>query len=119
MPMTEERKVSDGFNSLSFESLCRLLSEPENTLIICHARPDGDAIGSAFALKSILQMMGSEAYCICADEVPKRLKFLTSSIQSSSLIDSLPERFLPERIITVDTACRAEVGHHGKLCDVA
>lgn len=101
------------FNSLSFEALCRELSTPENTLIICHTRPDGDAIGSAFALKAILGLAGSEAYCICADEVPKRLKFLTASIQSSSLIDSLPEDFLPERIITVDTASVDQMGKLG------
>ena len=101
------------FKSYSFDGLCRLLSEQENTLIICHTRPDGDAIGSAFALKSILQMTGSEAYCICADEVPKRLKFLTASIQSSSLLDSLPQDFLPERIITVDTASVDQMGKLG------
>lgn len=101
------------FRSFSFEGLCRELSENENTLIICHARPDGDAIGSAFALKAILQMTGSKAYCICADEVPKRLKFLTSTIQSSSLIDTLPEDFLPERIITVDTASVEQMGKLG------
>ena len=98
------------FKSFSFEGLCRELSENENTLIICHTRPDGDAIGSAFALKAILQMTGSEAYCICADEVPKRLKFLTSSIQSSSLIDAIPEDFVPERVITVDTASLSQMG---------
>ena len=113
MMMSEERTLESGFAALSFESLCRGLTEPQKTLIICHARPDGDAIGSAFALKSILQMTGSEAYCICADEVPKRLKFLTASIQSSSLIDSLPEDFLPERIITVDTASVDQMGKLG------
>lgn len=101
------------FEAFTFDSLCRELSEPENTLIICHTRPDGDAIGSAFALKSILQLAGSEAYCICADEVPKRLKFLTSSIQSSSLLDSLPNDFLPERIVTVDTASVDQMGKLG------
>ena len=101
------------FEEYSFDKLCRVLSEPENTLIICHTRPDGDAIGSAFALKSILQLVGSEAYCICADEVPKRLKFLTASIQSSSLMDSLPNDFLPERIVTVDTASVEQMGKLG------
>lgn len=101
------------FEAFTFERLCKELSEPENTLIICHTRPDGDAIGSAFALKSILQLAGSEAYCICADEVPKRLKFLTASIQSSSLLDSLPNDFLPERIVTVDTASVDQMGKLG------
>ena len=61
--------------TLTFGMLCNRLKEPQKTLIICHTRPDGDAIGSAFALKEILRQIGSEAYCICADEVPKRLRF--------------------------------------------
>lgn len=96
--------------TLTFGMLCNRLSEQKNTLIICHTRPDGDAIGSAFALKEILRQIGCDAYCICADEVPKRLKFLTSSIQSSSLIDAIPEDFIPERIITVDTASLSQMG---------
>ena len=96
--------------TLTFGMLCNRLSEPKNTLIICHTRPDGDAIGSAFALKEILRQIGCEAYCICADEVPKRLKFLTASIQSSSLIDAIPEDFVPERVITVDTASLSQMG---------
>ena len=90
--------------------LCNRLSEKKKTLIICHTRPDGDAIGSAFALKEILRQTGSEAYCICADEVPKRLKFLTASIQSSSLVDAIPDDFIPERIVTVDTASLSQMG---------
>ena len=103
------------FRTLTLGMLCNRLAEQENTLIICHARPDGDAIGSAFALKEILRQLGSEAYCVCADEVPKRLKFLTSSIQSSSLIDSIPEGFIPQRFITVDTASVAQMGKLGDL----
>ncbi len=98
------------FVSLSFERLCERLREPKSTLIICHARPDGDAVGSAFALKVILNRIGIEAYCLCEDEVPKRLKFLTAPIQSGSLADSLPEGFAPERVITVDTASPSQMG---------
>ena len=98
------------FNTLTLGALCNQLSEKKRTLIICHARPDGDAIGSAFALKEILRQTGSEAYCICESEVPARLKFLTAEIQSSSLISSIPESFIPERVITVDTASPSQMG---------
>ena len=87
------------YRTLTMGMLCNRLAEPKKTIIICHARPDGDAIGSAFALKEILRQIGCEAYCICADEVPKRLKFLTASIQSSSLIDAIPmDRCLSVRL---------------------
>lgn len=103
------------YNALTFGNLCRMLEQPKKTLVMCHARPDGDAIGSAFALKAILQRLGSETYCVCSDEVPTRLKFLTSAIQSSALPSVLPEDFVPERIITVDTASAVQLG---KLADV-
>ena len=100
----------NNFKALTLGALCNQLSEKKRTLIICHARPDGDAIGSAFALKEILRQTGSEAYCICESEVPARLKFLTAEIQSSSLISSIPESFIPERVITVDTASPSQMG---------
>lgn len=98
------------FEELSFFKLCEKLKEPKSTLIICHARPDGDAICSAFALKLILQKLGIESYCACEDEVPRRLRFLTSPIQSGSLASAIPEDFFPERVITVDTASPSQMG---------
>ena len=35
------------YNALTIEGLCRELSEPENTLIICHTRPDGNLFSPA------------------------------------------------------------------------
>ena len=101
------------FRTLTLGMLCNELAEPKRTIIICHARPDGDAIGSAFALKEILRQTGSEAYCVCENEVPSRLKFLTAEIQSSSLPSAIPEDFIPERIITVDTASVSQMGKLG------
>ena len=98
------------YKSLSFGELCDALREKKSTLIIYHARPDGDAIGSAFALKVILGKLGTEAYCACEDEVPRRLRFLSTPIQSGSLLDSLPDGFYPERVITVDTASVSQMG---------
>ena len=106
--MTEEYVKE--FKSLSFFRLCEMIKEKKSTLIICHARPDGDAIGSAFALKVILRAIGIEAYCVCEDEVPRRLRFLTAPIQSGSMVDAIPEGFSPERVITVDTASPSQMG---------
>ena len=41
---------------LNFLEVCRELAEPKNTLILFHTRPDGDAVGSAFALKLLLDI---------------------------------------------------------------
>lgn len=95
---------------LNFLEVCRELAEPKNTLILFHTRPDGDAVGSAFALKLLLEAAGSRAWCVCVNEVPQRLNFLSAGIQDSALPESIPEDFETERILTVDTASPSQLG---------
>ena len=98
------------WKKLKFSEVCRELAIPKNTLILFHARPDGDAVGSAFALKLLLEAAGSRAWCVCTNEVPQRLNFLSEGIQKSALLASVPEDFREERILTVDTASPAQLG---------
>ena len=97
------------FHAVSMDELCSKLCENKKTLIIFHARPDADAIGSAFALREILRMMNVPAICACADEVPERLRFLTDGVQGSVLLEdgmSLDH----ERVISVDSASPQQLG---------
>lgn len=80
------------------------------TLVAFHVRPDADAIGSAFALALLLRSLGSEAYCVSADEIPERLRFLTAGLQESTLPASVPDGFENARVISVDTASPAQLG---------
>lgn len=98
------------FQSLTLEELCATIEQPAPTLILLHRGPDGDAVGSAFALRQVLNALGSEAWCVCADELPDRLRFLASPMQESILLSAVPEEFLPERVISVDVASPAQLG---------
>ncbi len=98
------------FQALSFEDVLSRLREAANTLILFHRNPDADAVGSAFALKQILTDLGSQALCVCADEVPNRLAFLTDGEQTSVLPEHIPADFAPARIIAVDTASPSQLG---------
>ena len=100
---------------LSFEELCERLEIPQSTLILFHRNPDADAVGSAFALKSVLQNLGSHAWCVCANEVPARLLFLTDGEQESVLPEYIPDDFEIERIISVDTASPSQMGELWEL----
>ena len=82
----------------------------EPTLILFHRHPDGDAIGAGFGLKLILEAMGGTVYCVCEDEIPERLRFLTEGVQDSILKENLPADFAPTQIISVDTASPAQAG---------
>ena len=98
------------FRKLGFAEVCAELAISKNTLILFHVRPDGDAVGSAFALKLLLEAAGSHVFCMCQNEVPQRLAFLSEGIQQSALPTALPSDFHTERVIAVDTASVAQLG---------
>ncbi len=114
---------------LTLEAAAARLRGGVDTLIIFHRHPDGDAVGSGFALKLILEAMGCRALCICEDEIPERLRFLVDGLQGSILERNLPVDLAPAQILAVDTASPAQMGtlyetyagridlmidHHGK-----
>ncbi len=97
------------FKALSLDTLCQRLCENKRTLIIYHIRSDADAVGSAFALKELLRIMGVQAYCACSDEIPERLQFLADGSQGSVLLEEgLPIDY--ERVISVDSASPSQLG---------
>ena len=98
-----------GFCALSFDELCDKLCENKRTLIIYHVRPDADAVGSAFALREILTLMGIPAICACSDEVPDRLRFISDDIQGSVLLDDDMD-IDHERVVSVDSASPSQLG---------
>ena len=98
------------FRKLNFAEVCDTLAKAKNTLILFHVRPDGDAVGSALALKLLLEAAGSRVWCMCQNEIPQRLAFLGEGIQASTLPEALPADFVPECTVAVDTASAAQLG---------
>ena len=96
--------------TLSFEEMLARLESPADTLVLFHRNPDADAIGSAFALRQVLEALGSRAFCVCQDEVPARLRFLCEDLQESVLPDAIPEDFAVGRVVCVDTASPSQMG---------
>ena len=113
MPTPEVKKYRD----LTVSEVADILSVKKNTLILCHTRPDCDTLGSAFALREILRESGSRAWCVCANEIPERLRFVMQG-QESVLRESIPADFDAERIISVDVASPAQLGElEGEYAD--
>ena len=50
----------------------RELSDAESVLIVTHLRPDGDALGSTFGLRSYLRSLGKKADVLLTDGMPHR-----------------------------------------------
>lgn len=80
------------------------IKKPMSTLILCHRNPDPDTLGSAFALKILLERYGSSVRVACADEPHPRLSFITGGAELKYVQDSY------ERIIAVDVASPAQLG---------
>ncbi len=98
------------FRHLNGSELAQALLANTDSLVIFHRHPDGDAIGSGFALRLLLEAMGCRTLCVCEDEIPERFRFLVGEMQESILQEHLPPDFVPAQIITVDTASPAQMG---------
>lgn len=103
------------FREYTLDEVCRFLAEKKNTLIIFHVRPDADAIGASYALKLVLEAMGSKTICTCESEIPSRLAFLTDKHQRSARFENMDRNFEFQRVVTVDTASPSQLGNLQKL----
>ena len=68
----------------------------DRIVILTHQYPDGDTLGSGFALCRALQKLGKTARVECADEIPEKYAYLYEGL-------ALPA-FEPEFICAVDVA---------------
>jgi len=76
------------------------LKQRDNYLVISHRRPDGDAHGSAAALVQGLRSCGKTAYIFKNAETTARYEKFVAPFWA-------PDNYVPEHIITVDTASEA------------
>jgi len=81
---------------ISFEKAAELLKEMDNILILCHANPDGDTLGSGFALCRALKAIGKKARVDCSSEIPSKFSYITEGIFNES--------FEAENFVAVDVA---------------
>lgn len=117
------------YRAVAPDLAAEMLCSGKNVLILFHVHPDGDAVGSAFALRAFIEHIGGRAWCVCADELPERFAFIYDGIQESVLFDTVPEDFKPDLTVSVDTASPSQLGslydiykdkidlmidHHGK-----
>lgn len=66
-------------NFEEIQAVKRLLSEPQNIVIVPHKNPDGDAIGSTLALWHYFRNRGQDATVIAPNDYPKFLKWMAGN----------------------------------------
>jgi phosphoesterase RecJ-like protein len=82
------------------------LKQNDCFLILTHALPDGDTLGSAFALESALRNSGKKAKVLCPDEIPSKFLFL----KTDNDLD-----FEPKTIVAVDVADQKLLGSFSEI----
>lgn len=80
----------------SLMDIAQILKSKNCFYILTHRYPDGDTLGSAYALCRALQKMGKQAKVMCEDSIPKRYLFMTKYVNDQD--------FECESVITVDIA---------------
>lgn len=60
---------------LSLKQCARYLKKRDNFIILTHASPDGDTLGSAYALYYGLNEIGKRACVICPDIIPQKYDY--------------------------------------------
>lgn len=87
---------------VSVEKAARLLGDADHILILTHQYPDGDTLGSGYALCRALIALGKTARVVCADEIPVKYAYMTEGVPNND--------FEPAFICAVDVADRRLLG---------
>lgn len=72
-----------------------MLSQAQDIVILTHQYPDGDTIGSGFALCRALHKLGKRARVECADDIPEKYDYL---------LTEQADDFEPKLVVAVDVA---------------
>jgi phosphoesterase RecJ-like protein len=98
-----------------FQKIRELLAGGQDFLVTTHVDPDGDAVGSAFALAFALEQLGKGVTVYTKDTVPYRYRFLP---EPQRLVHEIPARRF-DAVFAVDCGDFSRVGKgHEKLKDM-
>ena len=102
-------------NNITLADAARILCRGERVLIFTHHNPDGDCMGSAFALLLMLRQMGKTARVVCGDPIPKRLIFTLREQADCVYTEGMEADY--DLLCAVDTASVGQLGSLGHLSE--
>lgn len=107
--------MTNDFPALTLGEAAECLRTAQRVLICIHRSPDGDAVGSGFALAEMLRGMGKTARVVCGDEIPRRLRFLMRGQTDAAYTEGMEKDF--DLLCAVDTASVAQLGALSPLAE--
>ncbi|MDR1926819.1 MAG: bifunctional oligoribonuclease/PAP phosphatase NrnA [Endomicrobium sp.] len=84
--MTRKIKVNL-YDLEKISEISKIIKQSKTFFIAGHVKPDGDSLGSALAIASVLNRSGKKVCVCCTDEVPDFLKFLKGSDKVKKLVE--------------------------------
>ena len=81
---------------MTVQEAARFLQERDCFTILLHAFPDGDTIGSGYALCYALRQLGKRANVVCAHTIPRSYFFITDPYT--------PQAFSTQTVVATDVA---------------
>ncbi len=72
---------------VSPKEVCNFLSEHDRFLLLAHAQPDGDTVGSCFALAYALKKLGKKVKkSIAAIKIPAKYSYFTAAFKKTEIL---------------------------------
>lgn len=99
------------YQRLKLSDVASLICRGGRVLILTHVNPDGDCVGSAFALAGLINGCGGRARVACPSEMPKRLRFLCGD-QMDFGVGEIEDY---HRIFAIDVASPMQLGDFAYL----
>jgi phosphoesterase RecJ-like protein len=98
---------------MTFQHIIKFLNKYDKFILTAHETPDGDALGSEYAMLRALQKMGKQAKIFNADPAPKNFKFIdeTNEIQTLVSPDQLPADLKDHVLIILDVNDTGNIGN--------
>ena len=95
---------------VSVKQTADILKSMDNVLILTHQSPDGDTLGSGYALCYALRNLGKKANVVCADKIPEKYSYFTAHYT--------PEEFEVENVVAVDVADEKLLGSLSEVGEI-
>lgn len=94
---------------IKINELAKSLLGEKSVAVICHVRPDGDAVGSVLGLTRALNLMGVKADAYCSDPIPPKFFYLEGA---KDIKDKLCGEY--SAFVAVDSAEKSRIGDFEK-----
>lgn len=112
---------------VNLEQICRSLQNLNSFCLITHQSPDGDTLGSAFALKYALEKLNKNVKIICSDPLPKKFNYLGSLTSLDEIdgncvfvgIDLADTQLLGENLLKFSDKISLCIDHHASNSEYA